>query len=120
MEASRDSNYVTTLLAVSSVDGVTPVTLYANPTTHRLLVDLAGGGSGTVQTVAIATANGFAGTSDGNASAPTLTLTTSVTGVLYGNGTAMSALTIGSGLQLVGTTLGQLRHLLLLQQLRSP
>lgn len=105
MEASRDSNYVTTLLAVSSVDGVTPVTLYANPTTHRLLVDLAGGGSGTVQTVAVATANGFAGTSDGNPSAPTLTLTTSVTGVLYGNGTAMSALTIGSGLSLVGSTL---------------
>lgn len=36
-EASRDGNFVTTLLAVSSVDGVTPVTLYANPTTHRLL-----------------------------------------------------------------------------------
>jgi hypothetical protein len=103
--ASRDDNFVTTLLAVSSVDGVTPVTLYANPTTHRLLVDLAGGGSGTVQTVAVATANGFAGTSDGNASAPTITLTTSVIGVLYGNGTAMSALTIGSGLSLVGTTL---------------
>lgn len=103
--ASRDQNFVTTLLAVSSVDGVTPVTLYANPTTHRLLVDLAGGGSGTVQTVAVATANGFAGTSDGNAAAPTLTLTTSVTGVLYGNGTAMSALTIGSGLSLVGSTL---------------
>lgn len=103
--ASRDDNFVTTLLAVSSVDGVTPVTLYANPTTHRLLVDLAGGGSGTVQTVAVATANGFAGTSDGNPSAPTLTLTTSVTGVLYGNGTAMSALTIGTGLDLTGTTL---------------
>jgi len=103
--ASRDSNYVTTLLAVSSVDGVTPVTLYANPTTHRLLVDLAGGGSGTVQTVAIATANGFAGTSDGNAAAPTLTLTTSITGILKGNGTAISAVTIGSGLSYDGTTL---------------
>ncbi len=103
--ASRDQNYVTTLLAVSSVDGVTPVTLYANPTTHRLLVDLAGGGSGTVQTISIATANGFAGTSNGNASAPALTITTSVTGVLYGNGTAMSALTIGSGLNLTGSTL---------------
>lgn len=103
--ASRDSNFVTTLLAVSSVDGVTPVTLYANPTTHRLLVDLAGGGSGTVQTVAVATANGFAGTSDGNASAPTLTLTTTVTGILKGNGTAISAVTIGSGLSFDGTTL---------------
>ncbi len=103
--ASRDDNFVTTLLAVSSVDGVTPVTLYANPTTHRLLVDLAGGGSGTVQTVAVATANGFAGTSDGNAAAPTLTLTTSVIGILKGNGAAMSAVTIGSGLSFNGTTL---------------
>lgn len=103
--ASRDSNFVTTLLAVSSVDGVTPVTLYANPTTHRLLVDLAGGGSGTVQTISIATANGFAGTSDGDPADPTLTLTTTVTGILKGDGTAISAITVGSGLSYDGTTL---------------
>lgn len=38
MEAQRDDNQVTTLLGVSSADGITPVTLYVNPTTHRLLV----------------------------------------------------------------------------------
>jgi hypothetical protein len=38
-EAKRDGNYVPTLLAVSSVDGVTPVVLYADPVTHRLYVD---------------------------------------------------------------------------------
>lgn len=43
MEAKRDQNRVPTLLAVSNADGVTPITLYADPTTHRLLVDLAGG-----------------------------------------------------------------------------
>ncbi len=37
--AKRDSNFVTTLMAVSSVDGVTPVLLYADPITHRLYVD---------------------------------------------------------------------------------
>lgn len=38
-EAKRDQNRVTTLLAVSYVDGVTPVLIYADPVTHRLLVD---------------------------------------------------------------------------------
>ncbi len=39
--AERDQNNVPTLLAVSSVDGVTPTKVYADPTTHRLLVDIA-------------------------------------------------------------------------------
>ena len=42
-DAARDANRVTTLLGVSSSDGVTPVTLYADPTTHRLLTSAAGG-----------------------------------------------------------------------------
>lgn len=37
-QAKRDNNQVTTLLAVSNADGTTPVVLYADPTTHRLLV----------------------------------------------------------------------------------
>lgn len=37
-QASRDQNNVPTLLAASSIDG-TPVVVYANPTTHRLLID---------------------------------------------------------------------------------
>jgi len=41
--AYRDQNNVPTLIAVSSVDGVTPVRLYADPTTHRLLIDTTGG-----------------------------------------------------------------------------
>lgn len=53
-------------------------------------------GGGTVSTVAVATANGLAGTSDGNASAPTLTLTTTVAGVLKGNGEVISAATLGT------------------------
>lgn len=42
-QAKRDQNFVPTLLAVSNVDGVTPVDLYADPITHRLLVDSTGG-----------------------------------------------------------------------------
>lgn len=50
---------------------------------------------GTVTSVAVATANGFAGTSSGGAT-PTLTLTTSITGLLKGNGTAISAAANGT------------------------
>lgn len=41
-EAKRDGNFVPTLLAVSNADGTTPIVVYADPTTHRLLVDVAG------------------------------------------------------------------------------
>lgn len=37
--AYRDENDVPTLIAVSSADGQTPVRLWADPSTHRLLVD---------------------------------------------------------------------------------
>src|ERR1700741_1366110 len=77
-QAARDQNFVTTLLGVSSTDGVTPIAVYADPTTHRLLVDLAGGSAGTVQTISIATANGFAGTSDGDPVNPELTISTTL------------------------------------------
>jgi len=46
-QAQRDQNNVPTLLGVSSTDGKTPIPIYANPTTHRLLVDNAGVTSGT-------------------------------------------------------------------------
>ena len=42
-EAKRDQNYVTSLIAVSNVDGITPVVLWADPVTHRLLVSGSGG-----------------------------------------------------------------------------
>ena len=47
--------------------------------------------SGTVTSVSVATANGFAGTVATSTTTPAITLTTSVTGVLKGNGTAISA-----------------------------
>jgi len=36
--ASKDENGVSTLIGASTADGKTPVRVYADPTTHRLLV----------------------------------------------------------------------------------
>ena len=40
--AKHDDNAVPTLIGVSSVDGVTPVNIWVDPTTHRVLVDVSG------------------------------------------------------------------------------
>lgn len=58
------------------------------------LVDIAST-TGYVTSISIASANGFTGLSSGGTT-PTLTLTTSVTGILKGNGTAISAATGGT------------------------
>lgn len=44
--ASRDQSTIPTLLGVSNADGTTPIKIYGDPTTHRLLVD--NGGSSTI------------------------------------------------------------------------
>jgi len=51
--------------------------------------------TGTVTSLSVVSANGFAGTSSGGAT-PALTLTTTITGLLKGNGTAISAATAGT------------------------
>jgi hypothetical protein len=51
-------------------------------------------GSGTVTTVSVVSANGFAGTVATATSTPAITLTTSLTGMLKGNGTALLAATV--------------------------
>lgn len=54
------------------------------------------GGSGSVTTVSVVTANGFTGSVANASTTPAITLTTNVTGVLKGNGTAISAATAGT------------------------
>lgn len=54
------------------------------------------GGSGSVTSVSVTSANGFAGTVATNTTTPAITLSTSITGVLKGNGTAISAATAGT------------------------
>jgi hypothetical protein len=75
----------------------------------------AGSGSGTVTSVSVVSANGLAGTVATPTSTPAITLSTSITGVLKGNGTAVSAATAGtdyltpsgSGASLTGITAAQ-------------
>ncbi len=55
-----------------------------------------GGGSGTVTSVSVVSANGLAGTVATATTTPAITLRTSITGILQGNGTAISAATIGN------------------------
>jgi hypothetical protein len=70
------------VITVDTYGRVTTITTAANP-------------QGTVTSVSVVSANGFAGTSSGGAT-PALTLSTSITGVLKGNGTALSAATAGT------------------------
>ena len=63
-------------------------------------------GGGTVTSVSVVTANGLAGTVATSTSTPAITLTTSVTGVLKGNGTAISAATAGTDYIVPGGALG--------------
>lgn len=62
--------------------------------------------NGTVTSVSVASANGFAGTVATATTTPAITLTTSITGVLKGNGTAISAATAGTDYVAPGGALG--------------
>lgn len=73
-------------------------------------------GAGSVTSVSVVTANGLAGTVATATSTPAITLTTSVTGLLKGNGTAISAASAGTdyltpsgnGSTLTGMTISQI------------
>lgn len=62
-----------------------------------------GGGAGTVTSVSVTTANGFSGTVANATTTPAITLSTSVTGLLKGNGTSISAATAGTDYAGIGT-----------------
>lgn len=89
-DAERDQNHVTVTLGVSSDDNVTTLPIKIDPITGRLIVDIATN-PGTVTTVSVATANGFSGTVATATTTPVITISTTVTGLLKGNGTAISA-----------------------------
>ena len=62
-----------------------------------------GGGSGTVTTVSVVSANGFAGSVANPTTTPAITISTSITGLLKGNGTAISAAVSGTDYQPAGS-----------------
>jgi hypothetical protein len=70
------------------------------------LLASADGTSGTVSTVSVVSANGFTGTVANATTTPAITLTTSITGVLKGNGTAISAASAGTDYVAPGGALG--------------
>ncbi len=88
-------------LAINIADGK----LYFKNSSNAITVIADQNNTGTVTAVSVATANGFAGTSSGGAT-PALTLTTSITGMLKGNGTAISAAVAGTDFVLPGGALG--------------
>ena len=103
-DAPRDQNFVPTGLMESSTNPGVVLPFKGSEATGRLLVSSAGG-AGTVTSVSVVSANGFAGTVATATTTPAITLTTTITGILQGNGTAISAAsTTGSGAVVLATT----------------
>jgi len=80
-----------TRLGIGTAGQVLTVSIGGLPTWSTI-----GLGTGTVTSVSVVSANGFAGTVATATTTPAITLTTSITGVLKGNGTAISAATSGT------------------------
>lgn len=102
-EAKRDQNHVTSVLLESSTTPGITITAKGDEVTGRLLVDSTGGATGTVTSVSVVTANGFSGSVANATTTPAITMSTTVIGILKGNGTAISAATAGTD-YLVPTT----------------
>lgn len=102
-QAKRDENFVTSTLLIGSTGETFP--WEGDETTGRAYVDIPGAGSGTVTLVSVVTANGFAGSVATATTTPAITLSTTVTGVLYGNGTSVAAAT-GGQLPVMTATVG--------------
>jgi len=98
--ATLTSNNVILGAGTSNPTFVAPSTsgnvLTSNGTTWQSTAPAGGGGSGTVTTASIVSANGFGGSVATATTTPAITITTSITGLLKGNGTAISAATAGT------------------------
>lgn len=100
-QAPSSGNLASGELAINIADGK----LYFKDSSNNVVVIADKNVTGTVTAVSVVSANGLAGTSSGGAT-PALTLTTSITGMLKGNGTAISAAVAGTDFVLPGGALG--------------
>jgi plastocyanin len=104
--------------SASTLDGLTDVTI-TTPSLGQVLkyngsawindadATAGGAGAGTVTTVSVVSANGFTGTVATASSTPAITIATSITGLLKGNSTAISAAVSGTDYQApIGTISG--------------
>jgi len=89
-----------TRLGIGTVGQVLTVSVGGLPTWSTMSAGL-----GTVTSVSVVSANGFAGTVATATTTPAITISTSITGILSGNGTAISAAsTTGSGSVVLATS----------------
>ncbi|MGE5087363.1 MAG: beta strand repeat-containing protein, partial [Bacillota bacterium] len=70
--------------------------IYFDDGTSWITVASNAGAGGTVTSVSVSSANGFAGSVANSGTTPAITLSTNVTGMVKGNGTALSAATAGT------------------------
>lgn len=91
----KDDNDNPVMGGTSSSDNATIINSSYDPVTRRLLTDNSAA-AGTVTSVSVVSANGFAGTVATATTTPAITLSTTITGILKGNGTAISAATAGT------------------------
>ena len=101
----RDQNNIVVLGAITDDANQEIRMVRVDPATNRILASTTGIGSGSVTSVSVVSANGFAGSVATATTTPAITISTSITGILKGDGAAISAVTIGSGLSFDGTTL---------------
>lgn len=86
---------VTTVSSVSILDFVSGAVI-SNGGAGQANIAISGTGGGTVTSVSVVSANGLAGTVATATTTPAITLSTTVTGILKGNGTTISAATPGT------------------------